>query len=50
MNLDLVNKVFNDVKNNKLIQNFIKELQVYLQNNTSKNIKKEENELLSRLL
>ena len=37
MNLDLVNNIVNDVKNNKIVQNFIKELQNYLENNISKN-------------
>ena len=37
MNLDLVNNIVNDVKNNKFVQNFIKELQNYLENNTLKN-------------
>lgn len=37
MNLDLVNNIVNDVKNNKFVQNFIKELQDYLENNTLKN-------------
>lgn len=37
MNLNLVNKIVNDAKNNKFVQNFIKELQNYLENNMSKN-------------
>lgn len=41
MNLDLINNIVNDVKNNKLVQNFIKELQNYLENNSYMNIEKE---------
>lgn len=33
MNLDLVNNLINDVKNNKVVHDFIKELQNYLENN-----------------
>lgn len=46
MNLDLVNNIINDVKNNKFVQNFINELQNYLENSISKksfyNIEKED--------
>ena len=37
MNLDLVNNIFKEVKNNKFVQNFINELQNYLESNISKN-------------
>ena len=37
MNLDLVNNIVNDMKNNKLVQSFIKELQNYLESSISKN-------------
>ena len=37
MNLDLVNNLVNDVKNNKFVQNFIKELRNYLENSRSEN-------------
>lgn len=37
MNLDLINNIVSDVKNNKAVQNFIKELKKYLENNISKN-------------
>ena len=37
MNLDLVNNLVNDVKNNKFVQNFIKELRNYLENSISEN-------------
>ena len=40
MNLDLINDLFNNLKENKLVQNFIKELSNYLENN----IKNDENE------
>lgn len=33
MNLDLVNSIFNNLKENKFVQNFIKELSNYLENN-----------------
>lgn len=48
MNLDLVNNIVNDVKNNQFVQNFIKELQNYLENNLSKNnyINAEKEEIL----
>lgn len=35
MNLDLINNIVDDVKNNKFVQNFVKELQDYLENNIS---------------
>ena len=44
MNLDLVNKVFHDVKNNNFVQGFIKELQNHLENI---NIEKEDISLLN---
>ena len=37
MNLDLVNNIVKDLKNNKLVQGFIKELQNYLESSISKN-------------
>lgn len=37
MNLDLVNNIVNDMKNNKFVQNFIKELQNYMEDTISKN-------------
>lgn len=37
MKLDLVNNIVNDMKNNKMVQSFIKELQNYLESNISKN-------------
>lgn len=37
MNLDLINNITNDIKNNKLVQSFIKELQNYLESSISKN-------------
>lgn len=33
MNLDLVNNLFNNIKENKFVQNFMKELSNYLENN-----------------
>ena len=45
MNLDLVNKLFNNTNKSKSIQNFIEELQNHLKNNMF-NIKKEEISLL----
>ena len=33
MNLDLVNELFNNLKENKFVKNFIKELSNYLENN-----------------
>lgn len=52
MNLNLVNDLFNNLKDNKLVQNFIKELSNYLENNIRKNNKMEDadyewNDLLS---
>lgn len=51
MNLDLINKIVNNAKNNELIQNFIKELQNYLENNMLKvnnaNIEKEDIALIN---
>lgn len=45
MNLDLVNNIFNDVRNNKFVQNFINELQNHIEkdtlNNTNKKIEGE---------
>ena len=38
MNLDLVNNLFNNLKENKFVQNFIKELSNYLENNTKDNL------------
>ncbi len=37
MNLDLVNDLFNNLKENKFVQNFIKELSNYLKNNLNGN-------------
>lgn len=37
MNLDLVNNLFNNLKENKLVQNFMKELSNYLENNLKNN-------------
>ena len=37
MNLDLVNDLFNDLKENKFVQNFMKELSNYLEKNLSNN-------------
>ena len=37
MRLDLVNNIVNDMRNNKLVQSFIKELQNYLESSISKN-------------
>lgn len=39
MNLDLVNNLFNNLKENKFVQNFIKELSNYLENNKIDNSK-----------
>ena len=39
MNLDLVNNLFNNLKENKLVQNFMEELSNYLENNTTNNSK-----------
>lgn len=36
MNLNLANNIVNDVKNNKFVQNFIRELQSYLETSISK--------------
>ena len=38
MNLNLVNDLFNNLKENKFVQNFIKELSNYLENNTKNNL------------
>lgn len=38
MNLDLVNDVFNNLKENKFVQNFINELSNYLENNLKNNL------------
>ena len=35
MNLDLVNNLFNNLKENKIVQNFMKELSNYLENNVA---------------
>jgi len=48
LNLDLVNRVFNDVKKNKSIKNFIKELQNYLEKKANKDIVKEDDFLFER--
>ena len=37
MNLDLVNDLFSNLKENKLVQNFMKELSNYLEKNLSNN-------------
>lgn len=37
MNLDLVNDLFHNLKENKFVQNFMKELSNYLENNTTNN-------------
>lgn len=37
MNLDLINNLFNNLKENKLVQNFTKELSNYLEKNSSNN-------------
>ena len=42
MNLDIFNDLANGIKNNNEIQNFIKELNKYLENNIIKNDAKEE--------
>ena len=49
MNLDLVNNIFKEVKNNKFVQNFINELQSYLENSMSNyiNIEKEDIPLIN---
>lgn len=39
MNLDLVNNLFNNIKENKFVQNFMKELSNYLENNVTNNSK-----------
>ena len=39
MSLDLVNEVFNNLKENKFVQNFMKELSNYLENNITNNSK-----------
>ena len=39
MNLDLVNSIFNNLKENKFVQNFINELSNYLENNLDSNTK-----------
>ena len=39
MNLDLVNDLFNNLKENKFVQNFIKELSNYLEKNLTHNTK-----------
>lgn len=38
MNLDLVNDIFNNLKENKFVQNFINELSNYLENKTKDNL------------
>lgn len=37
MNLDLINNIINGTKNNKIVQNFVNELQNYLENSISNN-------------
>ena len=37
MNLDLVNNLFNNIKDNKIVQNFMEELSNYLENNVANN-------------
>ena len=37
MNLDLVNNLFNNLKENKIVQNFMEELSNYLENNVANN-------------
>lgn len=37
MNLDFINNIINETKSNKFVQNFIKELENYLEKNTLKN-------------
>lgn len=44
MNLDLVNDLFNNLKENKIVQNFMKELSNYLENNTTNNSKMLDND------
>lgn len=39
MNLDLINGIFNNLKENKFVQDFIKELSNYLENNLDSNTK-----------
>ena len=39
MSLDLINEIFNNLKENKFVQNFIKELSNYLENNITNNPK-----------
>ena len=51
MNLDLVNDLFNDLKENKFVQNFIKELSNYLEKDLIKSTKfSEENSTWNNLL
>ena len=44
MNLNLVNDLFNNVKENKFVQNFIKELSNYLEKNNKNNLNEENKE------
>ncbi len=44
MNLDLVNDLFNNLKENKIVQNFIKELSNYLENSITNNKKISDND------
>ena len=37
MNLDLINNLFNNLKENKIVQNFMEELSNYLENNVANN-------------
>lgn len=52
MNLDLINDVFYNLKENKFVQNFIKELSNYLENNLLKdlNSRNEENPIIEDIL
>lgn len=48
MNLDLLNNIFNDLKGNKFIQDFISELSNYLENNS--NLKNEQIPIIEDIL
>ena len=52
MNLDLVNDLFNNLKENKFVQNFMNEISDYLESNLKNNIdcKKEELPIIEKIL
>lgn len=47
MNFDLAHSIVNDIKNNKFVQNFMKELQNSISKNSNMNIEKEDMPLVN---